>query len=166
VAEDAVPVLRTPGGAAVIRNPVFPVVMLALALGPLGWMVWPHVTHLGRSVERRGRRTWALVAELREWWGERNPRPVAAFTDPAEDEPLWLTTVPMDQLRRQTLRLRRMLRKGRLRGGHITSLRYTWSELRRRQENAGKPNRSVMDVLSPDEQEFIDQMLQTKETGQ
>jgi hypothetical protein len=150
----------------VIRNPVFPVVLSALGLGAVGWMVWPHMLEAARTVRQRGRRTWVLAGELREWWRRRHPRPVAAFTDSAENEPLWLTTVPMDQLRRQTLRLRRMWRKGRLRGGHITSLRYTWSELRRRQENAGKPNRSVMDVLSPDEQEFIDQMLQTKETGQ
>jgi hypothetical protein len=148
----------------VIRNPVFPVVMLALGLGPVGYMVWPHLTQLGRWYGRLWRETWALETELREWWQQRRPKPVAAFTDPAEDEPLWLTTVPMDQLRRQTLRLRRMRRKGRLRGGHITSLRITRLELRRRRENAGKPNRSVMDVLSPQEQEFIDKTLQTKET--
>jgi hypothetical protein len=141
------------------------VILGVLVAAPvLGYMVWPHVTQLGHSVERRGRRTWALAMELREWWQQRNPKPVAAFTDPAENEPLWLTTVPMDQLRRQTLRLRRMLRKGRLRGGHITSLRITRLELRRRRENADKPNRSVMDVLSPEEQEFIDKTLQTKET--
>jgi hypothetical protein len=150
----------------VIRNPVFPVVMSTLGLAALGYMVWPHVTQLGRSVERRGRRTWTFVAELREWWQQRNPRPVAAFTDPAENEPLWLTTVPMDQLRRDFLRLRRMWRKGRLRGQNITLARWLILEFKRRQANAGKPNRSVMDVLSPKDEEFIDKTLQTKETGQ
>jgi hypothetical protein len=147
----------------VIRSLAFPVVIGGLGLGVVGWMVWPHALKAGRAVRQRSRRTWVLAGELREWWQQRNPRPVAAFTDPAENEPLWLTTVPMDQLRRQTLRLRRMLRKGRLRGGHITNYRITRLELRRRRENAGKPNRSVMDVLSPEEQEFIDRTLQTKE---
>lgn len=147
-----------------IRNPVFPIVVLALALVPVGYMVWPKALEAARTTGRRGRRTWVLAGELREWWQQRHPKPVAAFTDPAENEPLWLTTVPMGQLRRQTLRLRRMLRRGRLHGGHITSLRYTWSELKRRRENAGKPNRSVMDALSPEEQAAIDQLLQTKET--
>jgi hypothetical protein len=132
----------------------------------LGYMVWPHALEAARTMRQRGRRTVTFAGELRQWWRERHPRPVAAFGHPSEDEPLWLTTVPMEHLRRQTLRLRRMWRKGRLRGGHITSLRHTWSELKRRRENADKPNRSVMDVLSEPEREAIDQLLQTKESGQ
>jgi hypothetical protein len=130
----------------------------------LGYMVWPHVLEAARTVRHRSRRTVTLAGELRQWWRERHPRPVAAFTDPAEDEPLWLTTVPMEHVRRDVLRLLRRKRKGRLRGGHITSLRHTWSELKRRRDNADKPNRSVMDVLSEPEREAIDQLLQTKET--
>lgn len=145
-------------------NPVFPVVMSTLGLSVLGWMVWPHVAQLGRLVEHRSRRTWTLAADLREWRRQRNPRPVAAFTDPAEDEPLWLITVPMEQLRRLALRLNRKKNRGRLRGADITLTRWVRLELKRRRENANKPNRSVMDVLSPEEQAAIDQLLQTKET--
>lgn len=152
---------------AFVRSPVFPVVVATPALLVLGWMVYPHVTQLGRDARRSrgGRLVAELATEVGEWWRRRrNPGRVAAFTDPHEDEGLWLTTVPPEHLGRKVRPLRRMQAKGRLYGANIRALRVVRSEMRRRLENANRPNRAVMDQLSAAETKRIRQYLNAEET--
>lgn len=145
-----------------IRSVAFPIIVGTLVVLAIGYMVAPHVTQGFRNLRdsRSGRLTADALAELSEWRRRRrNPRRVAAFGHPREDESLWLTTVPLKHLSRPYLTLRRMYRKGRLTGENITRARVVRQELRRRLRAADSPNRAVMDQLDDSELGFIRQQL-------